>query len=202
LDFHSRIVALFSVFAYSQALSIRGRAILTRQVDVVQTSVGATRGRSDALLWLFSPKRTTYDLVSTGQSAAVSDYANASGGRQGSFGVLQPPGGESFKVEDANVWMWTDRAFSAQSLVDLGRGVALQGNTLRNNTPFDLQGAAWVQDRRVWSLGNLKKGSSTTISGQGVKLVSANWRARWAAHPNSTKCSMLPPIPTAFRIKS
>ena len=167
------IVAVFSIWAYSAALSIRGRAILTRQVDVVQASVGSTRGRSDAMLWLFSPKRTTYDLVSTGQSAALADYANTSGGRQGSFGVLQPPGGESFKVEGANVWMWTDRAFSAQSLVDLGRGVSLRGNTLQNGTPFDLQGAAWIQDRSIWSLGTLKKGSSTTIQGAGVKLVSA-----------------------------
>ncbi|RYG70508.1 hypothetical protein EON80_07840, partial [bacterium] len=55
------IVAAFSAFAYFAALSIRGNAILTRQVDLVQSSVGSKTARTDSLLWLFSPRRTRYD---------------------------------------------------------------------------------------------------------------------------------------------
>ena len=56
------IVVAFSVFAYSAALSIRGKAILTRQVNIVQSSVGSNVARTDSLLWLFSPRRTNYTL--------------------------------------------------------------------------------------------------------------------------------------------
>ena len=168
------IVIGFSVWAYSAALSIRGRAILTRQIDIVQSSVGSNSARTDSMLWLFSPRRTSYDLVSGGQHAAISDYANQGGGQQGAFSVLQPGDGDSFKVEGANVWMWTDRSFSAQSLGALGQGLTLSGNALKNDLPMDLRGAVWVQDARVWSLGDLKKGASVSISGQGQRTSGAD----------------------------
>ena len=168
------IVIGFSVWAYSAALSIRGRAILTRQIDIVQTTVGSNSARTDSMLWLFSPRRTSYDLVSGGQNAAVSDYANQGGGQQGAFSVLQPGDGDSFKVEGANVWMWTDRAFSAQSLADLGKGLNLSGQTLTNDTPLDLKGAVWVQDGKVWGLGDLDRGAKVAVKGAGQSTSGAD----------------------------
>ena len=70
--------------------------------------------------------------------------------------------------------MWTDRAFSAQAVADLGKGVGVSGNSLTNNSPLDLRGAVWVQDSRVWSLGDLKKGGSVQVSGQGNATSGAN----------------------------
>ncbi len=168
------IVAVFSIFAYSAALSIRGTAILTRQVDVVQSSIGSDKARTDSLLWLFSPKRTTYTLASDVPGAVVSDYANDAGAKQGAFSVMEPGDNASFAVERANVWMWTDRAFSAQAVGDLGKGVTLNGNALSNGTPLDLQGAVWVRDGRVWSLGDIKKGASAAIKGEGTPTSGAD----------------------------
>ena len=168
------IVAAFSIFAYSAALSIRGTAILTRQVDIVQSSIGSNSGRTDSLLWLFSPKRTTYTLESSGRNAIVSDYANEAGAKMGGFSILQPGDGTSFQAERANVWMWTDRAFSAQSLGDLDKGVTVSGNNLSNGTPLDLRGAVWVQDGKVWSLGDIKKGASVAVKGEGTATSGAN----------------------------
>ena len=168
------IVAAFSIFAYSAALSIRGTAILTRQVDIVQSSLGSGAARADSLLWLFSPKRTTYDLTSSVPGAVVADYANDAGAKQGAFSISQPGDNSSFSVERANVWMWTDRAFSAQAIGDLGKGVTLSGNALSNDTPLDLQGAVWVKDGRVWGLGDIKKGAAASIKGEGTATSGAD----------------------------
>ena len=168
------IVAAFSIFAYSAALSIRGTAILTRQVDVVQSSLGSGAARADSLLWLFSPKRTTYTLESNVPGAIVTDYANDAGAKQGAFSVAEPGDNASFSAERANVWMWTDRAFSGQAIGDLGKGVTLSGNALSNGTPLDLQGAVWVKDGRVWALGDLKRGASATIKGEGTATSGAD----------------------------
>ncbi len=168
------IVAVFSIFAYSAALSIRGTAILTRQVDVVQSSLGSDKARTDSLLWLFSPKRTTYTLESSVPGAVVSDYANKVGAEQGAFSILEPGDNASFAVERANVWMWTDRAFSGQAIGDLGKGVTLNGNALHNGTPLDLRGAVWVRDSRVWGLGDIKQGASATITGEGTATSGAD----------------------------
>ena len=158
------IVVAFSVWAYTEALSIRGRAILTRQMDVVQSSIGSKAGRVDSLFWLFSPRRTTYDISTTGQNAALCDYATRAGGEQGNFSVSQPLDGSSFKIEGAPLRMWTDRAFASQSLGDLKQGLSLSGNTLRNGLGVDLYGAVWVQDGGVTGLGALPNGKTLVVT--------------------------------------
>ena len=168
------IVAAFSIFAYSAALSIRGTAILTRQVDIVQGSVGSGAARADSLLWLFSPKRTTYTLQSNAPGAVVADYANDAGAKQGAFSINEPGDNASFAAERANVWMWTDRAFSSQAIGDLGKGVTLNGNALSNGTPLDLRGAVWVKDGRVWGLGDIKRGASANVVGEGTATSGAD----------------------------
>ena len=167
-------MAAFSIFAYSAALSIRGTAILTRQVDIVQSSLGSGAARTDSLLWLFSPKRTTYDLKSSVPGAIVADYANDAGAKQGAFSISEPGDNDSFSVERANVWMWTDRAFSSQAIGDMGKGVTLRGNALSNDTPLDLQGAVWIKDGRVWGLGDIKKGAAAAIKGEGTATSGAD----------------------------
>lgn len=157
------IVTVFSAFAYLAALSIRGNAILVRQVDIVQSTLGSTTGRNDSLLWLYSPKRTSYDISSSRNDAAVTDFANVAGGRQGAFSVLQPTDASSFKIEGANMWMWADRGFVSQSLADLQKGITLRGQKVVNGTPFDLRGVVWVQDHAVRSIGSLKSGASANI---------------------------------------
>jgi hypothetical protein len=158
------IVVAFSVLAYTEALSIRGRAILTRQMDIVQSTVGSKAGRVDTLFWLFSPRTTNYVITSGGQQAALNDFANKAGGEQGAFSIEQPADGSGFRLPDAPLRIWTDRAFASQSLGNLSQGVSFQGQSLRNNTGVDLYGAVWVQDNRVSGLGEIKNGASVPLS--------------------------------------
>lgn len=177
------IVAAFSIFAYSTALSIRGKTILTRQVDIVQSTLGSKQARADSLLWLFSPRSTTYTLESGVPSAAIADYANQQGVEQGAFSVVQPVEASSFRAQNAPVRIWVDRAFRAQSVPDWKGGVSRSGNRISNNSPFDLHGVVWVQNREARSLGTLKKGASLAIptraseSAGGPDLLAAIERA-------------------------
>lgn len=157
------IVAAFSFFAYSYALNLRGTAILTRQVDVVQSTIGSNQARADSLLWLFSPRTTSYTLNSKLASAAIADYATQQGVEQGNFSVVQPAEASSFRAQDAPVRIWVDRTFSAQSVLDLNKGLTRVGDRVQNGTPFDLQGVVWVQDRQARGLGTLKSGASVAI---------------------------------------
>lgn len=184
------IVAAFSIFAYSTALSIRGRAILTRQVDIVQSSVGSKSGRADSLLWLFSPKKTTYDIKSAGEQAVVADYVNAD---LGAISIEQPGDQASFVAQDAGVLMWADRSFAAQALVDLGKGVSLNGNQLVNGTPFDFQSAVLVKNGRVSSFGELKAGASGRAKKDALSSVSPDLLGRvlpFAQTPNNGKTQL------------
>ncbi len=166
------IVAAFSLFAYSAALSIRGTVILTRQMDIVQSSIGSKTARTDSLLWIFSPKTTTYTFVSSETSAAVADYVNAASVDQGTFSVLQPSEVASFQAKDAPVRIWTDRAFSAQSVPAFKGGVTLAGTQIKNDTPFELQGAVWIQDRQIRAIGALPSGQSATIPARVTEIFS------------------------------
>jgi hypothetical protein len=101
----------------------------------------------------------------------VADYANDAGTKQGAFSILQPADADSFKVEGANIWMWTDRAFSSQSLPDMRKGITLTGDRLQNGTPIDLRGAVWVQNRQVRALGTLKSGDSASIPANASETI-------------------------------
>ncbi len=158
------IVVAFSVWAYTEALSIRGRAILTRQMDIVQSTVGSKSGRVDTLFWLFSPRTTNYTISSGGQDAALADFANKAGGEQGAFSIEQPLDGSGFRLIDAPLRIWTDRAFASQSLGDLGQGITFQGQSLRNGLGIDLYGAVWVEDKRATALGTILNGASVPIN--------------------------------------
>lgn len=164
------IVVAFSFLAYQTALSLRGRAILTRQVDIVQSSVGSQEGRVDSLLWLFSPRKTTYDVASGAKNGAVADYLAA--GRDATSLTISQPKDGSFVAERAQVLMWADRPFSGQAVVDLGKGLQyFPGRTprLQNNTPVDLKGAVLVEDGAVRPFGTLKPGATATAeAGDGL----------------------------------
>lgn len=164
------IVVAFSFLAYQTALSLRGRAILTRQVDIVQSAVGSDEARVDSLLWLFSPRKTTYDVMSQAKNGAVADYL-ASGRDPSSITVAQPKD-TSFVAERSLVLMWADRPFAGQAVVDLDKGIHyIPGPTprLQNGTPVELKGAVLVEDGAIRPFGDVKPGATASAgAGDGM----------------------------------
>ena len=163
------IVLIFSVLAYQSALYLRGRAILTRQVDIVQSAAGSPEARVDTLFWLFSPAKTTYDVASTSGSSAICEYIDSTKQRApDSFSVKEPAEGGSFLDEAVAMGQWTDRPFSAEATVDLGQGLRLTGGkdpALVNGTSFDLKQVLLIMDGRVIKFGDIPAGASAPAQG-------------------------------------
>jgi len=156
------IVLVFSVMSYAAALRIKGTAILTRQVNLVQTSDSSKIARADAMLWLFSPKKTTYDISSRDPQMVVGDYLSDS---NVSVSIREPEENQAFALDAAPINMWDWRSFVGHSTTDLKGGVrAITQNGkvgIQNLSPFDLKGVVLVCGTRVLGFKTVKAGSTS-----------------------------------------
>jgi hypothetical protein len=170
------IVIVFSVTSYATALSIKGRAILTREVNIVQGTQGAGEARADSMLWLFSPSRTTYDISGNDPQTVVGDYIGQRNSSNSGGVIREPEENQSFTLERAPINMWADRSFVGQSVLNVGRSIhpVVSGNTvvLQNDTPFDLHGVVVVgwghlRDYQHIAAGQ-KSGKPSTVDDSGL----------------------------------
>lgn len=174
------IVLAFSVMSYAAALRIKGTAILTRQVNIVQTSDGSGLARADAMLWLFSPKKTTYDISSKDPQMVVGDYLTDN---NVGVAIRQPEENQAFALDDAPINMWDWRSFVGHSTADMKGGVkvAVQSGKvgIANLSPYDLKGTVLVSNGQVRSFRTVPAGR-TSFDGQsdGIKLANAQLAGR------------------------
>lgn len=155
------IVVAFSVISYGAALSIKGRAVLTRHINIVQSTGDSGAARADSVLWLFSPRKTTYDLTSPDPQTVIADYINT---EEAARVTIQEPTDAAFKVENAAINMWDRRSFVSHSVINMGQGIHVQVNgtqpVLKNNTPFNLRGVVLLTGGQLRSYGDLKAGAT------------------------------------------
>ena len=160
------IVLAFSLMSYAAALRIKGTAILTRQVNLVQTSDSSKTARADAMLWLFSPRKTTYDISSRDPQMVVGDYLSDS---NVAVSIREPEENQAFALDAAPINMWDWRSFVGHSTTDLKGGVrAIVGSSkqngkvgIQNLSPFDLKGVVLVCGNRVLGFKTVKAGSTS-----------------------------------------
>lgn len=169
------VVIVFSVLSFVAALRIKGTQVRQRQVNIVFGSNESGRARADSLLWLFSPRKTSYAIE--GQNAAGNDLATmsvapfADARRSDALDnseIVQSAIDRSMKIEEAPINMWDYKTFVGHAVIDGGRGVVLQRNgprfSVSNRTPFDWRGAVWIEKRRASALGDLKSGATATVA--------------------------------------
>jgi hypothetical protein len=158
------IVIAFSLMSYAAALRIKGTAILTRQVNLVQGAAsvngnGSKWARADAMLWLFSPRKTTYDISSADPQMVVADYVSDQSTR---VAIREPEENQAFALDAAPINMWDWRSFVGHSVADMKGGVRLvtQKNSvgIQNNCGQELKGAVLVSHGRVWAYKNISAG--------------------------------------------
>ncbi|MBV9469567.1 MAG: hypothetical protein JOZ57_10030 [Abitibacteriaceae bacterium] len=163
------IVLAFSVISYAAALSIKGHTVLTRHINIVQGASDSGTARADTMLWLFSPRKTTYNITSTDPQTIIADYIN---NEDTSRVTIREPDETAFTVENAAINMWDRRSFVGQAVIKVGKGVhvGIRGGqpSVQNNTPFDLRGTVLVTGGQVRAYGDLKAGASA------AKLVSSD----------------------------
>jgi hypothetical protein len=174
------IVVAFSIMSYAAALKIKGTAILTRQVNIVQTSDGSRLARADAMLWLFSPRKTTYDISSRDPQMVLGDYLSDN---NVAVEIREPEENQAFALDGAPINMWDWRSFVGHSTTDMkgGVSVAVKDNKagITNNSPFDLKGAVLVSGGSVLNYGTVRAGSSSfNGKSDGVKIHNAQLLSR------------------------
>jgi hypothetical protein len=160
------IVVVFSLVSYATALRIKGTAILTRQVNLVQGAASVNSAplrwaRTDAMLWLYSPRKTNYDISSGDAQMVVADFTSGASAR---VGIREPEENQAFALDNAPINMWDYRAFVGHTVADLKGGVRLlaQGRSVAivNDTPQTLKGVVLVSHGRVWAYNTLGAGRS------------------------------------------
>lgn len=159
------IVIAFSVMSYAAALSIKGRVVRTRQVTIVQGAQDTGQARADTMLWLFSPRKTAYEMVSDEPQMVVADYLK---NRENSVTLHEPAEQAPIAIDDAGVLMWSSRSFVAHGVVNAGNGIhiGLQGSqpVVQNKTSFDMRGVVLVIGGRLYPLQDLKAGATATLT--------------------------------------
>ena len=171
------IVILFSALSFVAALRIKGTEVRQRQVNMVFGSNNSSRARADSLLWLFSPRKTSYAI--DGQNAQGNDLATmnlapfADARRSDALdnAEIVQPSDQSMKIDNAPINMWDYKTFVGHAVLDGGKGVAWKRDgasiSITNRTPFDWQGAVWVEGNHVVTLGDLSSGATVKANATG-----------------------------------
>ncbi|NSW57035.1 MAG: hypothetical protein HPY44_13570 [Armatimonadetes bacterium] len=129
------IVAVFTVGAYGIGYGIRGGSIILNRVSIVDCAAGQGLARARAYIGLFSPTRRSYDISIP--ERAADDVSDPSVPSRLEVLCQDPP-----LLSDVSMNMWSTRAFSVETLADLGKGldgvIEYDGRelsaTVRNNT--------------------------------------------------------------------
>jgi hypothetical protein len=157
------IVLAFSLLSYFAALRIKGSIVRTRHVNIVQGSLGSTTARSDAMLWLFSPRKSTYEIVGSDPQVVAAPYLDGSRSNSRDESTIWQPGVQQpFAVRDTLINMWDYKTFTGHAAVSLGKGIEVRraGSNLEvvNNSGHDLRGVMLVNGGRVATYGDLANG--------------------------------------------
>lgn len=176
------IVIAFSVMSYAAALRIKGNTLLARQINLVQGSgtlnaapSGDLLARSDTLLWLFSPRKTGYSVIGDNPQFVAADYIRSEEAMRSPVTIAQPGDNKPMRIEDASVNMWDWRAFVGHTPVSVKGGVQVttQGKkpSVKNATPFDLQGVVLRLNGRLYACGDIKAGGTVPAEPEGANTA-------------------------------
>ena len=186
------IAILFSVVSYMAARRIKGTDLLARHINIVQGSGLSGEARADSMLWIYSPRKTSYTIASSDARMTFGDYLP--GGFEppaSSLQLRQPDASRAFRVEDAPVKMWDEAQFVGQSTVSVGRGIELLGARanlrVHNRTGFSLQGAVLVGGSGVWKCGDIRDGATAKAQLKGTGGGTDDMIARIAAASDLAK---------------
>jgi hypothetical protein len=161
------IVLAFSLISYFAALRIKGSIVRTRHVNIVQGALNSGVARADTIFWLFSPRKSTYEIVASDPQVVAAPYLDGvRDNTRDEATIWQPPTNAPFTVRDTMINMWDYKSFVGQAVVNIGSGVTVRpkGDALEivNNSNTNLHGVVLVNGGHVLAYGDLRAGQSTS----------------------------------------
>ena len=176
------LVLLFAGGTFAVGYAAKGGTVFLNRAAIVETTSGHREAGVYAVIGLFSPHRTSYDIALPGANslaALPNPGYNYNFRSQSSGGEMQGNGQTKFvqssmgtTLLDTSVNMWAMRAFDTQSTNDLGgtfdglltrTGSGVSGS-LTNHTKYDLSNCVLIYGGQVHSLGPLGQGASLPIA--------------------------------------
>ncbi len=169
------LVLVFSGIAYLVGFQIRGTTVLVNQMAVAYSTVDSEYARVYSLLGLFSPQRSTHDLI-FGDGALARPFGSHFGpelGGNGRIGSIQY--GSDVTITDIRLDTAETQTFTAQNSVsainvngeaalNLKDGSLTLDVTVQNNSEILLQTASLLFGSTAIELGDLAAGQAETIS--------------------------------------
>lgn len=169
------LVLVFSGIAYLIGFQIRGTTALVNQMAVAYSTVDSEYARVYSLLGLFSPQRSTHDLI-FGDGALARPFGSDFGpdlGGNGRIGSIQY--GRDVTITGIRLDTAETQTFTAQNSVpalnisgeaalNLKDGSLTLDVTVQNNSEILLETASLLFGSTAIELGDLAAGQSETIS--------------------------------------
>ena len=184
------LVLVFALGTFGVGYAAKGGSVFLNRASVLETTSGQRDAGVYTEIGLFSPHRTSYDIMLPGANALAAipnpgvnyGYGGRSNGDTQSYGQTRfVQTGEGAVLQDTSVNMWAMRAFDAQSTTDLGgsidaglsqrpgpalpRGLTSWGvtGTVHNRTRYGLSECAVLYNGQWQSLGDLAHGASAQV---------------------------------------
>ena len=167
------VVGTFSGLAYMVGSQVRGRNPILERLSVLQVWPDAETSQVDAIVGVFSPSRTSYELEVDG-NFLVRPLPDSSGGLGGSNSseLLEQNGGTV--IHDLRVEIGAVKVFLAEGSVEaprfesdlmyeLGGSSASLSGRVTNHSQYTLQDAVLLALGGVQRLGILEPGQSSPI---------------------------------------
>jgi|GEM_PF-1187797 len=163
------IIAIFTLAAYAAGYQFRGVDVVLNRLGIIEASSGEPIARGRGYIGLFSPSRTTFELLLQGTSAGAREVTPADQRVRAPAVVTYGP---TPRIANVAMNMWTTRAFCVDFVADLGGGISGKAEfdghalsaTVTNNSSLDLKNCRLVQADRAGSAKALKAGGKAELS--------------------------------------
>lgn len=167
------LVLLFSAIAYFTGFQLKGNEVILNQMTVVYGRVGGEPTRAQSLLGLYSPGRSTYNLVLPADVMArpfeqnfgnIGGSGNIAGISRGADLVI-----ESIRVDVSGIETFVLDSYQDGISVTAQASLSQQGNDIiinarvQNDSDTALQNAAILFGSQAFPLGTLAPGAEATL---------------------------------------
>lgn len=179
------LVLVFSGFAYLIGFQLRGDNARLNQMDVVYSQVDSEYGRAHSIVGLYSPKRTTYDLIFRDGALARPFDSNFNSDLSGGGNIDAVTYGNDVTITGVRIDISDIATFVADNTVPainvVGEGVltvednSIRANiTVQNQSNIDLETATLLIGNKIFALGDLPAGATETINQSLTGVTNSN----------------------------
>ena len=168
------LIVLFSAITYVTGFQLRGNQTIINQMSIVHSRVGSEQARVQSLIGLYSPRRSTYDLILPGDTAAR-PFEQTFGAIGGGGNIESITRDSALTIREVRVDVADVETFIAESYrpalpVTAEASLSLDGSdvqlnaTIVNDSDVTLEDATLLLGSTGIGLGDIGPGESQSIT--------------------------------------